>query len=99
MPDFRRKVAALRSRPDNARGLSGQVLDFATRSSANPASGPRNFEAVPVHVDCLVSRVRTAAAIGSASRTPSTASSRLLEYAEENAPADHIAVSQAVAHN
>jgi hypothetical protein len=41
----------LRSRHDNARGLSGQVLQFATRSSTEPASSPRRFEAVPVHVD------------------------------------------------
>ncbi len=49
MPILRRKVAARRSRPASARGLSGQVFDLATRSPAISARAPRSSEAVPVH--------------------------------------------------
>ena len=77
MPILRRKVAARRSRPASARGLSGQVLDLATRSPATSARAPRRSEAVPVHSVRVAITARTAAAIGSASITPSTASSRL----------------------
>lgn len=38
MPTFRKNVAARRSLPDSARGLSGQVLDLAARS---PTASPR----------------------------------------------------------
>src|SRR5215471_19649982 len=98
-PILRRKVAARRSRPDNARGLSGQVLELATRSSTAFARAPRRSDAVPVHTVRVAITARTAAAIGSPSITPSTASSRLPEYADEKVLADHIAVSQAVAHS
>ena len=77
MPILRRNVAARRSRPASARGLSGQVLDLATRSPATSARAPRRSEAVPVHTVCVAITARTAVAIGSASITPSTASSRL----------------------
>ena len=77
MPILRRKVAARRSRPASARGLSGQVLDLATRSPATSARAPRRSEAVPVHSVRVAMKARTAVAIGSASITPSTASSRL----------------------
>ena len=77
MPILRRKVAARRSRPASARGLSGQVLDLATRSPATSARAPRRSEAVPVHTVRVAITARTAVAIGSASITPSTASSRL----------------------
>jgi hypothetical protein len=77
MPILRRKGAARRSRPASARGLSSQVFDLATRSPAASARAPRRSEAVPVHSVRVVITVRTAAAIGSASITPSTASSRL----------------------
>src|SRR5262245_60460398 len=77
MPILRRKVAARRNRPARARGLSGQVLDLVTRSSATSARTPRRSEAVPVHTVLVASTARTAAATGSASITSSTASSRL----------------------
>ena len=77
MPILRRKVAARRSRPASARGLSGQVLDLATRSPTTSARAPRRSEAVPVHTVRVAITARTAVAIGSASITPSTASSRL----------------------
>ena len=77
MPILRRNVAARRSLPANARGLSGQVLDLAARSPATSARAPRRSEAVPVHTVRVAITARTAAAIGSASITPSTASSRL----------------------
>src|SRR5262249_42000741 len=53
MPILRRKVAARRSRPANARGPSGQVLDLATRSPSTSARAPRRSEAVPVHSVCV----------------------------------------------
>ena len=77
MPILRRKVAARRSRPANARGPSGQDLDLATRSPTTSARAPRRSEAVPVHTDRVAITARTAVAIGSASITLSTASSRL----------------------
>jgi hypothetical protein len=77
MPILRKKVAARRSRPDSARGLSGQGFDLAARSPAASARAPRRSEAVPVHTVRVVIKARKAVAIGSASMTPSTASSRL----------------------
>jgi hypothetical protein len=74
---LRRKVAARRNRPASARGLSGQVFALAIRSPAISARAPRSSEAVPVHSVREVITARTTAAIGSASITPSTASSRL----------------------
>src|SRR5262249_17561630 len=67
MPILRRKVAARRNRPARARGLSGQVLDLATRSSVTSTRAPRRFEAVPVHTDLVAITARTAVATGSAS--------------------------------
>ena len=43
MPILRRKVAARRSRPDSARGLSGQVFDLATRSPAMLGKGAQKI--------------------------------------------------------
>src|SRR5690606_6444684 len=99
MPILRRKVAARRNRPESARGLSGQVLDLATRSPAISARAPRRSEAVPVHSVRSVITARTAAATGSASITPSTASSRLPQYADQNVPVGQSAVSQAEAQS
>ena len=96
IPILRRKVAARRSRPDSARGLSGQVFDLVTRSPTTSARAPRRSEAIPVHTvrtvcvaawacfaacsaACFAMKARTAVATGSASMTPSTASSRLPE--------------------
>src|SRR6266516_3582025 len=58
MPTFRKKVAARRSLPASARGLSGQVLDLATRSPTSPARAPRRSEAVPVHTVRVVITAR-----------------------------------------
>ena len=77
IPTLRKNVAARRSLPASALGLSGQVLDLAMRSPATSARASRRSEAVPVHSVCVAINARTAAAIGSASITPSTASSRL----------------------
>jgi hypothetical protein len=44
MPILRRKVAARRSRPDSARGLSGQVLDLATRSTRRLDQGDLDIQ-------------------------------------------------------
>ena len=116
IPTLRRKVAARRSRPDSARGLSGQVLDLATRSPTTSARAPRRSEAIPVHTvrtvcvaacvaacsaACFAMKARTAVATGSASMTPSTASSRLPAIGRpERALAGRRApVSQAVAHS
>src|SRR6516162_1997584 len=63
MPILQRKVAARRNRPDSAVGLSGQVLDLATRSPATSARAPRRSEAVPVHSVRDPIRLRTPAAI------------------------------------
>jgi hypothetical protein len=60
---------------------------------------PRRSEAFPVHTVRVAMTARTAAAIGSASITPSTASSRLPEYADQKVPAGHSAPSQAVARS
>ena len=49
MPILRRKVAARRSRPDSARGLWGQSLDFAIRAPAASWSSSRRSAAVPIH--------------------------------------------------
>src|SRR5690606_30573712 len=99
MPILRRKVAARRSRPESARGLSGQVLDLAMRSPAASPRAPRRSEAVPVHSVRSSMMARTAAATGSASMTPSTASSRLPQYADQNVPVGQSAVSQAEAQS
>ena len=51
MPILRRKVAARRSRPDSARGLSGQALDLATALTRylcqGRPEGPRQFPSTP----------------------------------------------------
>jgi hypothetical protein len=49
MPILRKKVAARRSLPANARGLSGQVLDLAARSPTTSTRAPRRSEALPIH--------------------------------------------------
>jgi hypothetical protein len=77
MPILRKTVAARRSLPASARGLSGQVFDLATRSPTTSPSAPRRSEAVPDHAVRVAITARTAAATASASITPSTASSRL----------------------
>src|SRR6516225_7097667 len=77
IPILRRNGAARRSRPASARGPSGQVLDLATRSPTTSARAPRRSEAVPVHTVRVAITAHTPVAIGSASITPSTASSRL----------------------
>ena len=79
--------------------IVGPGLDLATRSPTTSARAPRRSEAVPVHSVRMVIRARTALATGSASITPSTASSRLPQYADQKVPAGHSAVSQAVAHS
>ena len=73
----RREKAARRSRPASALGLSGQVLDLATRSPTICSRAPKSSEAVPVHTVRVAIMARTAAATGSASITLPTASSRL----------------------
>ena len=77
MPPFRKNVAARRTLPDRASGLSGQFLDLATRSATNFERSTKSSVAVPVHTVRVCVKVRTAAATTSASITASTASSRL----------------------
>ena len=77
MPILRRKVAARRSRPDSARGLWGQSLDFAIRSPAASSSSSRRSVAVPFHAVRVAITASTAPATGSDSMTLSAASWRL----------------------
>src|SRR5215472_7832610 len=98
MPALRRKVAARRRRPERVLGVLGQLLLFRCASPTSSVRAPRRSEAIPVHCVRVAMSVRTALATGSASMTPATASSRLLEYAVQNVPAGQIAVSQAVDH-
>jgi hypothetical protein len=73
MPTLRRKVAARRNRFAKARGLSGQDFALVMRSPTVKLRAPRRSDAVPVHTVREVISVRTAAATGSASITPSIA--------------------------
>src|SRR6516165_12742712 len=99
MPALRRKVAARRRRPERVLGVLGQLLLFRSASPSSSVRAPRRSEAVPIHVVRVAMSARTVLATGSASMTPATVSSRLLEYAVQNVPAGQIAVSQAVAHS
>src|SRR5215470_5914038 len=84
MPALRRKVAARRRRPERVLGVLGQLLLFRCASPTSSVRAPRRSEAIPVHCVRVAMSVRTALATGSASMTPATASSRLLEYAVQN---------------
>ena len=59
-----------------ARGFSGPSLGLGDAFAYGLGQGAQKVEAVPVHAARTVMMARTAAAIGSASITPTTVSSR-----------------------
>ena len=98
IPTRRRLGAARRSRPESARGVLGQVFALAVNSPTISTSPVSSSWAVPVQIERLAVRERTAIATASASITVSSISARLLLYPLRNVPGSHRAPSHAVTH-